>query len=72
MKIGNIDLCQICGNSFKHRRVCNMGWLDDERTIKEVSFILSHATCRFLLEKKKILEQQLENIEHEISMKVKL
>ena len=70
MKIGSIDQCTLCGNPFKHRRVCNMGWLDDERTIKEVTLILSHAGCRALLEKKKFLQQQLLDVEYEIFMKV--
>ena len=68
MKIGHLDECTVCGNPFKHRRICT-GYADEEKTLKEVKLILSHATCRSLIERKKNLEQQLVDVEYAIYMK---
>lgn len=65
MKIGNMDECILCGKSFRHRRICSE-WLDDEKTIKEVKIISSHVECRSLVKKKKMLEEQLLNIERQL------
>ena len=66
----NIDLCILCGNPYKHKRIYKSGWVDEEKTLKEVTFILAHASCRSLLRKKKTLQQQLLDVEYDIFMKV--
>jgi hypothetical protein len=65
----NMDKCIFCGTPYKHKRIYKSGWVDPERTLKEVTFILAHPCCRALLRKKKNLQQQLLDIEYDIFMK---
>ena len=64
-----MDTCILCGNPYKHRRLCT-GYVNDDKTLKEVTFILAHAGCRNLMKRKKDLQQQLLEVEYEIFMKV--
>jgi len=69
MKLGHLNHCTLCGNPFKHKTIYTSGWVDAERTLKEVTLISTHTTCRSLLQKKKKLVQQLIDIEYEIFLK---
>ena len=61
------NLCILCGHKYKHSvryiRTC-----DTPSGLKEAVFVTSHATCRHLMDRKRMLERLLTNVEYDIYM----
>ena len=61
------NLCILCGRKFRHT-VRYIRTIDTPKGLKEVVFVISHATCRHLINKKKTLEGLLADVEFDIFM----
>jgi hypothetical protein len=58
------NICTICGKDYTHHK--RFLWVDNDRTIKTVEFVTSHAGCRSLLTKIEELKQKLTDLEFKL------